>query len=88
MTKPDSFPDLLRYCASLILMILPAVCPHQASAQGRMSDKDVEKVMDNLQEDAKRFRSSFDSAIGKSTIRKNGPGKTIQVAGRALSKTN
>jgi hypothetical protein len=39
-------------------------------AQNRMSDKDVEATMKNLTEDAKSFRSAFDSSVGKSTIRK------------------
>jgi hypothetical protein len=39
-------------------------------AQNRMSDKDVEATMKTLTEDAKSFRSAFDSSVGKSTIRK------------------
>lgn len=39
-------------------------------AQERMTDKDVQKTMENLKGDAKRFRSDFNSAVGKSTIRK------------------
>jgi hypothetical protein len=39
-------------------------------AQQRMSDRDIENVMKNLKEDSKRFQSSFNSAISKSTIRK------------------
>ena len=39
-------------------------------AQSRMSDKDVEATMKNLTEDAKSFRSAFDSSVEKSTIRK------------------
>lgn len=41
-----------------------------SSAQQRLSDKDVESTMKNLKEDSKRFQSSFNSAISKSTIRK------------------
>lgn len=40
-----------------------------ASAQTRMTDKDVENTLKNMQEDAKQFRSGFNSAVGKSTIR-------------------
>jgi len=39
-------------------------------AQQRMTDKNVEDMMKNLKEDAKNFRSSFNTAVGKSTIRK------------------
>jgi hypothetical protein len=41
-----------------------------APAQMRMSDKDVENGSKNMLSDAKKFRSSFDSAVGKSAIRK------------------
>jgi hypothetical protein len=35
-----------------------------------MSDRDIENIMKNLKNDSKRFESSFNSAISKSTIRK------------------
>lgn len=38
-------------------------------AQTRVNDKDIQTLMENLKEDARTFRSSFDSAIEKSTIR-------------------
>ena len=38
-------------------------------AQQRLSDKDVEETMENLNEDAEQFRSEFDSAVSKSPIR-------------------
>jgi hypothetical protein len=38
-------------------------------AQQRLNDKDVEETMKNLNEDAEQFRSQFDSAVSKSTIR-------------------
>lgn len=53
-----------------ICLMLLCVTAIAGRAQTRMNDKDVEKMMDNLKEDAKKFRSSFDSAVGKSTIRK------------------
>lgn len=41
-----------------------------ALAQSRMTDKDVEVTMKNLKEDAKIFRSAFNSSVRNSTIRK------------------
>lgn len=38
-------------------------------SQERMSDKDIEKMLDNLKSDTKKFKSTFNSAVGKSTIR-------------------
>lgn len=41
-----------------------------ANAQGRLSDKDIENLMGNVKDDVKSFRPNFNSAIGKSSIRK------------------
>jgi regulator of sigma D len=41
-----------------------------AHAQTRLSDKDLEALMRNLRDDAKSFRSPFESDLKKSTIRK------------------
>lgn len=54
---------------TLVLFTLACVVP-AANAQQRLSDKDVEALLNNLKSDAKTFRSSFNSAVGKSTIRK------------------
>ena len=51
------------------LLALASTAP-LASAQNRMSDKDIESLMRNLQQDTKKFRSVFNSAVHKSTIRK------------------
>jgi len=51
------------------LMMTAAWCC-LALGQARFSDKDVENLMTNLKDDSKKFRSSFDSAIGTSTVRK------------------
>ena len=66
---------------ALILTIL-ALSAATAAAQQRLNDKDVEKTMNNLKEDAKKFRKSFDLAISKSTIRKTSAEKDA----KALSK--
>jgi methionyl-tRNA synthetase len=41
-----------------------------AQAPTRLNDKDIENLINNLKNDTKLFRSRFDSAIKKSTIRK------------------
>jgi hypothetical protein len=41
-----------------------------AGAQGRLSDKDVQRLMQNLKDDAQPFHKSFAKALKKSTIRK------------------
>jgi uncharacterized membrane protein YhiD involved in acid resistance len=63
---------------SLVFLLVPL-----SSAQQRLSDKDVESTMKNLREDSKRFQSSFNSSISKSTIRKTSQEKDA----KALVKT-
>lgn len=50
-------------------LVLASTAP-VTSGQNRMSDKDIESLMKNLGQDAKKFRSVFNSAVHKSTIRK------------------
>ena len=57
-----------------------------AGAQSRMNDKDVENTMKNLNEDAKKFRSSFNGAIGKSTIRKTSQEKEAKALVETFTK--
>ena len=61
------------YSALLALIIVFATSAFfavPAAAQGRLNDKDVERIMNNLKEDAKKFRDNFDNAVRKSTVRK------------------
>jgi hypothetical protein len=51
-------------------MGLLAISITAAQGQTRVNDKDVENLMRNLKEDAKKFKPMFNNAIKKSTIRK------------------
>lgn len=53
----------------IVLMLLMSGVP-LVFAQGRMNDKDLQSLMNSLQEDAKKFKSTFDSAVKNSPIRK------------------
>jgi hypothetical protein len=53
--------------SGLVLMLANAPL---AKAQKGITDKDVEGQITNMYDDAKKFRSSFNSSISKSTIRK------------------
>jgi hypothetical protein len=55
--------------AVAIVGLIAGYCP-VLTASERMSDKDVERMMTNLRNDAKRFQGSFNQSVGKSTIRK------------------
>jgi hypothetical protein len=59
-----------RTCLLLLPLLLSAMCVSSLSAQTRLSDKDIEHMMNNLKDDAKSFRSTFNHAVSKSTIRK------------------
>jgi hypothetical protein len=54
----------------LILLVGMLVAGRFAVAQGRLSDKDLQRLMQNLKDDAQPFRQSFANALKKSTIRK------------------
>ena len=55
---------------TVLSVVLSLICAASLSAQSRLSDKDVQQHMKNLKDDAKKFRSGFNSALSKSTIRK------------------
>jgi hypothetical protein len=72
-------------CA-LVAFILFALSARMTPGQQRMSDKDVEGMMNNLKEDAKQFRSDFNSAIGKSTIRNTDQEKQAKALAERFQK--
>src|SRR5215467_10775516 len=55
---------------TVVVLMVAFIVPPFTQAQQRLSDKDVETLFNNLKSDANKFRSSFNSAVGKSTIRK------------------
>ena len=67
---------------SILLAVMPGT-NRPAVAQGRLSDKDLQRLMQNLKDDAQPFRQSFANALKKSTIRKTSQEKDA----RALADT-
>src|SRR5215831_3098706 len=67
----------------MVVAIFMTLAAPFVRGQLRMSDKDVEATMQNLKDDAEHFQSSFNSAIGKSTVRKTSQAKDD----KALVKT-
>ncbi len=65
------FQRLKRWSGPAFLVVA-LLCAHAPllSAQNRLSDDDLKQRMENLKNDANRFKSSFNSAVGKSVIRK------------------
>jgi hypothetical protein len=69
----------------LSMLIVEVVAPY-AYSQERLSDKDVETMFNNLKSDAKKFSSSFNSAVGKSTIRKTSQEKEAKALVQSFDK--
>jgi hypothetical protein len=76
----------LKKWALYLLAVWMGACALSGAAQDRMSDKDVEATMKNLKDDSKKFRKTFDSALGKSTIRKTSQEKDAKVLSERLEK--
>ncbi len=73
-----------RYpAATLVAILFTLLAAHPASAQERLSDRDVEALMKNLKQDTKPFVSTFTSALTKSNVRKT----TQEAIYKALAKT-
>jgi hypothetical protein len=68
------------FCLGLFLLLAGLSGAH---AQGRLSDKDLQRVMQNLKDDAQPFRQSFGNALKDSSIRKT----TREKDARALVST-
>jgi hypothetical protein len=60
----------LRIFSLATIALFLSIAAFSASAQDRLSDKDVANMMNNLKNDAKNFRPVWDKALSKSTIRK------------------
>jgi uncharacterized protein YpuA (DUF1002 family) len=69
----------------LAMLIVQAVTPY-AYSQERLSDKDIETMFNNLKSDTKKFGSTFNSAIGKSTIRKTSQEKEAKALVQSFGK--
>src|SRR6202021_3272691 len=67
----------------LLLLTGLAGVSRPARAQGRLSDKDLQRLMQNLKDDAQPFRQTFANALKKSTVRKTSREKDA----RALTDT-
>jgi hypothetical protein len=59
-----------RIVSVLFVLMLAMAGVLSAQAQDRLSDKDIANMMNNLKNDAKSFRQTWNHALSKSTIRK------------------
>jgi hypothetical protein len=70
----------------LVLLAMVVGVDRPAVAQGRLSDKDLQRLMQNLKDDAQPFRQSFANAIKKSTIRKTRKEKDARMLADSFAK--
>jgi hypothetical protein len=70
----------------LVLLAMVAGVGRPAVAQGRLSDKDLQRLMQNLKDDAQPFRQSFANALKKSTIRKTSKEKDARMLADSFAK--
>jgi hypothetical protein len=70
----------------LVLLATVLGVPRPAAAQGRLSDKDLQRLLQNLKDDAQPFRQSFANALKKSTIRKTSKEKDARMLADSFAK--
>ena len=77
-----------RWVGSICLILLFGLvgANRLAVAQGRLSDKDLQRLMQNLKDDAQPFRQSFANALKKSTIRKTSQEKDAKALADTFAK--
>ena len=70
----------------LILLTAALGVSRPAQAQGRLSDKDLQHLLQNLKDDAQPFRQNFTNALKQSTIRKTGKEKDARMLADSFAK--
>ena len=75
-----------KYLAVLTMGLIFSGVTSRATAQSRLSDKDVEHLIGNLHSDVKAFRSPLESALKKSSIRKTSQEKDAKDLAKQLEK--
>ncbi|HEY4977955.1 MAG TPA: hypothetical protein VII25_02200 [Candidatus Acidoferrum sp.] len=58
------------FIRAAVALLLSLTSFSSAGAQARLSDKDLAQRIQNLNNDSKKFQSSFNNSISKSSIRK------------------
>jgi hypothetical protein len=77
---------MARWFGVLILLAGLVSGDRLAVAQGRLSDKDLQRLMVNLKDDAQLFRKSFASGLKKSSIRGTSQEKDAQALADTFAK--
>jgi Rad3-related DNA helicase len=72
---------------TVLALILSVTCSSISSAQ-RLSDKDLEQRIKNLNNDSKKFQSFFNNALSKSSIRKTSQAKDARKLADDFTKSS
>jgi hypothetical protein len=75
-----------RWLGFLVLLATVMSVGRPAVAQGRLSDKELQRLVQNLKDDAQPFRQSFANALKKSTIPKTGKEKDARMLVDSFAK--
>jgi hypothetical protein len=80
--------DSFRFVAILafLALLLSSLGLSRIAAQSRLSDKDIEQRIKNLDEDTKKFHKSFDASLSKSTLRKTSQERDARNLAESLEK--
>ncbi|MGB8535413.1 MAG: hypothetical protein WCD57_03290 [Acidobacteriaceae bacterium] len=70
----------------LVLLATALGVSGPAAAQGRLSDKDLRGLLQNLKDEAQPFRQSFANALKQSTIRKTSKEKDARLLADSFAK--
>jgi hypothetical protein len=75
-----------RWVGLLVLLVLGVGLGRPAAAQGRLSDKDLQHLLQSLKDDAQPFRQNFSNALKKSSIRKTSKEKDARMLADSFAK--
>lgn len=80
---------MLNRRSLLALLVVSATTIFAQGTSPRLNDKDVERLMKNLNQDTKNFEKSFKKALGQSSVRKTSREKDLQsLAKRLINQTD
>jgi hypothetical protein len=78
--------SMQRWVGFLVLLGMVVGVSRPAAAQGRLSDKDLQRFMQNLKDESQPFRQTFANALKMSNIRKTGKEKDARMLVDSFAK--
>ncbi len=75
-----------RWAGFVVLLAMVVSVSRPAVAQGRLSDKDLQRLLQSLKDDSQPFRQSFANALKTSSIHKTGKEKDARMLADSFAK--